>query len=221
MGLFDNVKNRLAGVGQSQQYDDYDDNYDQQYDDGYDNGNYNGNYNDDSYYGGEQSAQENTYRPSQPVNVRRRSSLPSNVTPLITTQDVRSVTPNVLDSAACAEPVETKDNHEAYDARSGRVVPRTASARTSHRQRDLVVVQPQTYQDAEKIANGLKAGRLVVVDLKHLRPELALRILDFSFGAASVLGAQVERPKDKVYAFASGGSLSTEETSELTSRGII
>jgi cell division inhibitor SepF len=72
-------------------------------------------------------------------------------------------------------------------------------------------IRPMTYADAEQVAQELKKGVLVVLDLRSTRPELAKRILDFSFGVASALEGQVDRHVDRVYIFACNGPLTDEE----------
>jgi cell division inhibitor SepF len=72
-------------------------------------------------------------------------------------------------------------------------------------------IRPMTYADAEQVAQELKKGVLVVLDLRSTRPELAKRILDFSFGVASALEGQVDRHIDRVYIFARNGPLTDEE----------
>ncbi|MDR1184741.1 MAG: cell division protein SepF [Coriobacteriales bacterium] len=72
-------------------------------------------------------------------------------------------------------------------------------------------IRPMTYADAEQVAQELKKGILVVLDLRSTRPELAKRILDFSFGVASALEGQVDRHIDRVYIFTRNGPLTDEE----------
>jgi cell division inhibitor SepF len=72
-------------------------------------------------------------------------------------------------------------------------------------------IRPMTYADAEQVAQELKKGVLVVLDLRSTRPELAKRILDFSFGVASALEGQVDRHIDRVYIFTRNGPLTDEE----------
>ncbi|MDR2036174.1 MAG: cell division protein SepF, partial [Coriobacteriales bacterium] len=61
----------------------------------------------------------------------------------------------------------------------------------------------------------------VVLVLTKTRPELAKRILDFSFGAAAVAKANVDSIADRVYALTCSGPLTDAETDQLQSRGIL
>jgi len=76
-------------------------------------------------------------------------------------------------------------------------------------------VLPITYADAEQIAVELRKGSVVVLDLRTTRPELAKRILDFSFGVASALDGQVERYVDRVYLFTINGAVQDVERAAI------
>jgi cell division inhibitor SepF len=76
-------------------------------------------------------------------------------------------------------------------------------------------IRPMTYADAEQVAQELRRGSVVVLDLRPTRPELAKRILDFSFGVASALEGQVDRHVDRVYVFTRNGPLTNEERASI------
>jgi cell division inhibitor SepF len=81
--------------------------------------------------------------------------------------------------------------------------------------RRIEYVRPMTYADAEQVAQDSKRGVIVVLDLRTTRPELAKRILDFSFGVASALDGQVDRHMDRVYVFTCNGALTDEERAAI------
>ncbi|MDR0499766.1 MAG: cell division protein SepF [Coriobacteriales bacterium] len=114
------------------------------------------------------------------------------------------------------------DTPEYYASRSGQVKARSTTGNLAkHPFRQLVVVRPNSYGEAEKISLALKENHAVAVDLRSTRPELGKRILDFTFGAASALGAQVDTPANRVYAITIGHALTDEEHELLVARGII
>jgi cell division inhibitor SepF len=76
-------------------------------------------------------------------------------------------------------------------------------------------IRPAAYTDAEQVAQELKRGAVVVLDLRTTRPELAKRILDFSFGVTSALEGQVDRHVDRVYVFTRNGPLGDEERAAI------
>lgn len=87
--------------------------------------------------------------------------------------------------------------------------------------RTLKVIKPVSYADAEGVAKGIKAGAVVVLALRNTPDALRGRILDFSFGAASALDANVECPGDKVYAIARGRALDDAEKQQLRNQGVL
>lgn len=87
--------------------------------------------------------------------------------------------------------------------------------------RALAVVKPTSYSEVEKISRALKAGNVVVLALSNTPDALAKRVLDFSFGASSVLGANVDCVADKVFVIAHGAALMESERASLRSQGIL
>jgi cell division inhibitor SepF len=77
--------------------------------------------------------------------------------------------------------------------------------------RRVETIRPASYADAEQVSTEMKKGVVVVLDLRSTRPELAKRILDFSFGVASALDGQVDRHVDRVYIFTRNGALTDGE----------
>lgn len=88
-------------------------------------------------------------------------------------------------------------------------------------QRQVVVLRPNDYNDVESVAPALKSGDAVVLSLKLTPDGLSKRILDFSFGVASALDANVECISDKVFSITRGAGLSESELSTLRSQGVV
>jgi len=87
---------------------------------------------------------------------------------------------------------------------------------------DLDIIKPLSYNEAEKIALSFKAGNNVALSLVAMRPELAKRILDFSFGVVSALGGSVEKVSDKVFMLShSTVGITADEEHRLRDAGII
>lgn len=87
--------------------------------------------------------------------------------------------------------------------------------------RRLEVFRPVAYGEVENVARSLKAGDVVVLSLSLTRPELAKRILDFTFGVASALEGTVDRLADKVFVITRSGAITEDERAQLRSAGII
>ena len=84
--------------------------------------------------------------------------------------------------------------------------------------RTLKVVAPGAYNDAEAVSTALKLGNAVVLNLAATPDALAKRILDFSFGVASALDANVECVGNKVFALTRIDELTEAERSYLRVR---
>lgn len=87
--------------------------------------------------------------------------------------------------------------------------------------RSVVVLKPARYSEVERVAKSLRAGDVVVLALRETPDQLAKRILDFSFGAASMVDARVDCIADKVFAISCGAGLSDSERFELRSQGVM
>ncbi|MCL2528957.1 MAG: cell division protein SepF [Coriobacteriia bacterium] len=109
-----------------------------------------------------------------------------------------------------------------YASRSGVGHVRPAGQlRRTHKFREVVVVTPASYAEAEVVANNLRRHNAVVLVLTQTRPELAKRILDFSFGAAAVAEAQVVTISERVYALTASHPLTDAEIELLQTRGVL
>lgn len=115
-------------------------------------------------------------------------------------------------SAAQASQGGAFDPYEAY-AGSG--------AATHAPTRSLTVLKPVTYAEVERVAKSLRAGDAVVLCLRNTPDHLAKRILDFSFGAASMADARVDCITDKVFAVSCGAGLSDGEKMSLRNQGVL
>jgi cell division inhibitor SepF len=60
-------------------------------------------------------------------------------------------------------------------------------------------VTPTSFQDAQEIADRLKAGVPVIVNLQAADRDLMRRIIDFSSGLTYGIGGEMERTADRVY----------------------
>ena len=96
-----------------------------------------------------------------------------------------------------------------------------ASTSSFSRARNVSVVRPVSYSDVERVARSLKAGDVVVLAMRATPGDLMQRILDFSFGAASALDANVECPAERVFAIARGQALTESELKDLRGQGVL
>ena len=109
----------------------------------------------------------------------------------------------------------TTGSYDPYEAYS------TGASGTHSPMRSLTVVKPTVYGDVERVSKAVKAGDVVVLVMRNTPDDLSKRILDFSFGVASALDANVECPGDKVFAIARGNALSEDEKRRLRNQGAL
>jgi cell division inhibitor SepF len=64
-----------------------------------------------------------------------------------------------------------------------------------HSQKNVRVVlnEPRTYDEAQEIADHLRSRRSVVVNLQRVRPEHAVRIVDFLSGTVYALNGSISK----------------------------
>ena len=87
--------------------------------------------------------------------------------------------------------------------------------------RELVVVNPGSFEDAEMVSTALRARKQVVITVRQVPDFLSRRILDFAFGAASVAGASVAVIANKIYALTFDAPLNQYEILSLREKGVL
>lgn len=86
--------------------------------------------------------------------------------------------------------------------------------------RQLQVIKPTKYDDAESVTSVLKANDVAILCFANTDRDLMKRILDFSFGAASALDASVESIGNGVFAICRSVGLDDNERNDLKKMGI-
>jgi len=69
----------------------------------------------------------------------------------------------------------------------------------SSRAGEIFIRRPRDQEEARICVDCLRGRRAVVVNLKEVQPEHALRVFDFLAGATFALGGQLEQAGDGVY----------------------
>ena len=73
----------------------------------------------------------------------------------------------------------------------------------------LKLLQPKSHTEATKIADKLKEGCIVLLDISNLTKEKALRLVDFLAGVAYVLGGEmIKKNKNTIVVSPSGVDIS-------------
>ncbi|MBO5364519.1 MAG: cell division protein SepF [Clostridia bacterium] len=73
---------------------------------------------------------------------------------------------------------------------------------TASQQMKVVVMQPETFDEAQAITNHLKARKPVVVNLECIDKNVARRIIDFLSGAAFALEGDIQKISNGIFLIA-------------------
>ena len=88
-------------------------------------------------------------------------------------------------------------------AEESRVVPMgMAGSSQSTAGMRMVVYQPQSYDDTQRIIDDLKSGRLVIANLEDLNVEIAQRVLDFLSGAVYGVDGSIRKVSRGIFLLA-------------------
>lgn len=118
-------------------------------------------------------------------------------------------------ASAAASTTSANDPYAAYEnGAAGTTFASTVA-------REVTLLKPQSYDDVSSIARSVRAGNIVVLALRTTDSALSKRVLDFSFGVASALNAQVDYVADKTFVILVGGPLTLEERSRLRHLGVL
>ena len=63
----------------------------------------------------------------------------------------------------------------------------------------VVVLQPETYEDAQEICDNLKAKKPVIINLEEMDLETARRVIDFLSGAVYALDAHIQKVSNGIF----------------------
>ena len=82
------------------------------------------------------------------------------------------------------------------------------------------LVVPKTFNDAQKVADQLKADVPVIINLQNADADLAKRLIDFSSGLTYALDGTMQRVADRVFLLTpSNVIVSAEDKASLMERG--
>ena len=85
----------------------------------------------------------------------------------------------------------------------------------------VVVIQPETFDEAKEIADHLKERKPVVINLELMDKDSAQKIFDFLNGAIYALGGSVQKVATNIYLIAPYNvSIMSDFRDELKSKGL-
>ena len=80
--------------------------------------------------------------------------------------------------------------------------PTAISVSGTQRKREIVVFQPGTFNEAQQVAEHIKARKVVVINMKRADKDLAKRIIDFLSGINYAVDGHVQKVADNIFLFA-------------------
>lgn len=92
---------------------------------------------------------------------------------------------------------------------------------TSTTQLKVVVMQPDSFDEAKEIADHLKTRKPVIINLEKLEKESARRMIDFVSGASYALGGEIQKVAGAIFLIAPFNvSILGDFKDELKNKGI-
>jgi cell division inhibitor SepF len=116
-----------------------------------------------------------------------------------------------------------RDEAREVPATFGAAGPRPSVVRpfTPRATKDVTVVAPIRFSDAQEIGDLVKSGTPVIVNLQASERDLARRMIDFCSGVTYALGGSMKKAADQVFLLTpSNVEVSAEERQRLSERGL-
>ena len=124
-------------------------------------------------------------------------------------------------SAASTSSLSSAASFTSSTESSSAATQESATAHSTSTAREVTVLKPASYEDVSSVAQSVRAGHIVVLSLRQTDPALSKRVLDFSFGVASALTAQVDCIAEKTFVILQGRELTLEEKHKLAKQGVL
>lgn len=90
----------------------------------------------------------------------------------------------------------------AFDRFSDRRSSRIVKLHNSNAQMRVVVIQPESFDEARDITNHLKSKKPIVVNLESVEKPVARRIIDFLSGAVYALDGDIQKVSNGIFIIA-------------------
>jgi cell division inhibitor SepF len=89
-------------------------------------------------------------------------------------------------------------------------------------QMEVIVIHPETYDEAQDICDHIKEKRPVVINLENMDRDIAQRIMDFVSGACYALNGNLQRVTHNIFIIAPDNvDIAGDFREELKTNGII
>ena len=67
---------------------------------------------------------------------------------------------------------------------------------------NMIVIEPQKFEDCQKLVDSLKAKKPIIINLEKVESDLARTIFDFLSGATYALNGNVQKVSANIFLFA-------------------
>ncbi|KLU64970.1 cell division protein SepF [Desulfosporosinus acididurans] len=115
---------------------------------------------------------------------------------------------------------QEKEKIDQEEIRTSRKNAPVVSIHTQKQMR-VVVLEPNTFEDAQNIADQLKSRRPVIVNLENAEKVLAKRIVDFISGTTYALNGNMQKVGNGIFLFVPNNvDISGEMRDELKVKGL-
>lgn len=125
-------------------------------------------------------------------------------------------------SSAASEPAASSEvrhirNYSSKRSNATKVVNFQANV-----QMEVVVIQPESYDEAQEICDHIKSKKPVIINLDKMDRDIAQRIMDFVSGSCYTLSGNLQRVTNNIFIIAPENvDIAGNFTEELKSNGII
>jgi len=85
----------------------------------------------------------------------------------------------------------------------------------------MMVYEPRAFDEVQSIADSLKTGSPVLVNLERIDGELGRRIIDFLMGTTYALGGHLQKINPQIYLFAPQNVLIEGEIKEFRDKNFL
>ncbi len=109
-------------------------------------------------------------------------------------EEVAEIKEERRESSSRREDTKRDEDRDVFRSRKSKVVNITSTT-----QFKVVVVQPETFEEAREIAENLKSNKPVIVNLEKLEKEQARRMVDFVSGASYALGGDIQKISNMIF----------------------
>lgn len=99
-------------------------------------------------------------------------------------------------------PQDDFDEEPIYDRISDRRSSRVVKLHNSNAQMRVVVIQPESFEEARDITNHLKSKKPIVINLESVDKAVARRIIDFLSGAVYALDGSIQKVSNGIFIIA-------------------